>query len=253
MTRESQKDRERFYVSRLVAHLDIDDLEEIEAGDPAPDFKLTWKGGRAGVEVTRLFQPTEQEGMSLQAVEAARNRMFDTARELWSEQDHPYVEILVHFNSATPVRRENTHRLARQLVELVKMNLPSVNDYTRLDFQWENRSWFPEEFVSVRIVRLEAHTRSYWSGSSGGYLPVLSQDRIQQAINRKKNHRYSDAAGEAWLLIVMESTRLSGAFDIDDEVDAVEDCGEFDRVFVLDSLSSRVLEPSCNNGSVDAA
>lgn len=177
LTRGFQEGGERFYVNRLLAHLEVEELESFERADGSPDFVLAWDGEGAGLDVTPLFHPSDWDGLSLQKIERARNRVLSAARQLWSRRRDPFMEVLVHFNGAQPFFPKDEFALAEQLVRIARDNFPAPNRWERIDSEGKNGDSLPEEIGSVSIVRLESYTGSRWSGGAGRNPQIVGPEK----------------------------------------------------------------------------
>lgn len=144
-----------------------------------------------------------------------------------------------------PYRKAQIRALAARLCTVVEAQLPTVDTWTRIEFDWERRDDFlPEQFTSVRVIRPSSHDRSYWNGADAGYLAPLTVTEMQGAIDSKSAADYRLAGAESWLLVVADSRRISSSFDIPDDVAKHPYRTRFDRLFLLDTFPNRVFELS---------
>lgn len=241
MTRPTQKSTERFFVEQLLGCLELTPACGLRPGDPAPDFVMELEGCTVGIEVTQLFHPQGQNDIPLQAHESAEDRFFEMSGKRWAESGLPHVHVLVHLASVRALHPRKVDRLAGQLVQ---EHLAEADDITRVDWSFEKREQIPEEFVSISIIRRDSFKTSHWSGGSGAYVARLTREVLEQVEERKglADYRVS-GGGKSWLLIVMDSFRLSGTFDLGKSLEDV-DCLDldFDRIFLLDSFDTTVRE-----------
>lgn len=235
--RSDQKDEERFFVTRLFEALEIP-LRTLVPADPAPDFVAKHRDGSAGIEVTTLFRPHGME-RPRQAIESERRAVVETAGEIWDARGEEAVSVLVHFNRDHHITRTDRDRLAMALVEMVAAH---QEQRVRLEFDWVNREWFPEEFAFVRIFRSDILTRAHWTVSDASYVPWLKRENMVAAIQAKAVPDYSTDADESWLLLVMDTFRHSSSFQVSEEVLARPYSSPFDRLYLLDVFAPRAWE-----------
>lgn len=240
MTRPEQKESERWFVERLLRALDLPGVGELREGDPAPDYLVEWNRGAAGIEVTQVFRPDEELGLTLQALESARDRLFSEAAGLWEDSQGGPVHVIAHVSHVHPRR---VSELAHALFRLVRDNLPDRNDSTRIDLDsaWPREA--PAELHSLSIIRSDRLSRSHWSGAGASLIPPLGEDTLRDAIAKKALKSYTSGDGESWLLVVMDSFAASGMFDLE-RTEADWGCFEtqFDRLYLLDAFGGQVWE-----------
>jgi hypothetical protein len=107
-----------------------------------------------------------------------------------------------------------------------------------------NREWFPEELSYVRVARFDHRDWSLWRASSAGYVPDVTPELIQAAIDRKAAdigaHRAS--CDEAWLLIVADGFNISSTMSVTELSRLHRYRSPFDRTIYFDNFRKQAHE-----------
>ena len=157
----------------------------------------------------------------------------------------PTCRSACSFHRTSDPFRQDIRKVAEHLVEVVAQHLPAVGTWTKIKRDWNRPTNIPDAVHPVSVVRLASYDRSYWSAPDATFASTLSVDLIQNTLSRKngKFHIYSASSRITWLLIVLDSFRLSGVFDLEN-TDVLTHTYEslFNRAIVYDAFSTRVLE-----------
>ena len=245
MTRLSQKAEEEHFARRLVANLGLGPVLNVETPHLAPDILLRLPDRIVALEVTRIFRPTAEGNVPRQAQENYRRALLDAATKEWERRAGPHIEVLALFNDYVPISKSQIFGLAERLCIVVERELPGVNGWRRIEFDWDRRDDFlPEQLTSIRVILPAFHHRSYWNAGDAGFLSPLSATEIQRVIDAKATTDYAVKSAESWLLIVADSHHLSSSFDMSEEAIRHSYDSRFERIFLLDTFPNRVYELS---------
>ncbi|HEY3368784.1 MAG TPA: hypothetical protein VGK74_27320 [Symbiobacteriaceae bacterium] len=209
-----------------------------------PDFVVPTDQREIGVEVTELVREAPQTGIGRRQMEGIREQVLAGAKRLWDEAGQPFLEAHVHFNEHHTPSKKDISRVAGELVTFVRAHVPAVGEH--LHFSWHDSGpiALPTEVHAINIIRLASHTRSYWLSPDSDWEATLSVEQLQARITAKnrKAARYRSAVETVWLLIVLDSRRLSGWFDFQGAaLEAVYE-SMFDRIFLFDRFTATVRE-----------
>lgn len=247
MASATQKEEE---LGHLANFLKISGLggtpRPVEDGS-GPDFVLATEQGEIGIEVTKLHREAPASGLGRRQMEGIREQILVAAKKLWDEAGEGPIEVHVHFNHhRTPFKHEIAGA-ASNLVNFVQSNRPPVGEH--LHFSW-NDTKLPDGAHAISVVLLGAHTRSYWLGADSDWEQPLSAEQLQARISSKnqKIARYRAAANVVWLLIVLDSRRFSGWFDLESAALLETYESLFTRTIVFDRFSGIVRELSTRRG-----
>jgi len=115
------------------------------------------------------------------------------------------------------------------------------------DFGEDSR--LPPEVVGLTVIRRENASESLWLTVDADYVRPVSAEHLQARISAKngKVQRYVRASPEFWLIVVFDSLRFSGTFDLHSPAFNCVYESVFKRTFVFDTFSGTVRElTTCN-------
>ena len=210
-----------------------------------PDFVIRGTEPLIGIELTELYRGIDSDGVNRRQVEGVRDQVLAGAKALWDAASHPPLEVHVSFNHRTlktPTKAQ-IKSLAKRLTEIVQDNLPSFGEHRRLSWDWRHAQSLPDGVHGISIIRL-AHERSYWVGTDADFVPPVDAQHLQARIAAKttKAALYRTASPITWLLIVLESHRLSGSFDLASPAFETMYQSAFARTIVFDAFTSTIRE-----------
>lgn len=209
-----------------------------------PDFIVATDRGEIGIEVTEVVREATRSGISRRQMEGIREQVLAGAKKLWEEARGPCLEVHVHFNEHRTSSKKDISRVAAELAPFVRAHVPPVGESLHLNRHNREAAALPKEVSAIGIIRLASHTRSYWLSPDADWEATLSVEQLQARITAKnsKAARYRSAVGTVWLLIVLDSRRLSGWFDFQGAaLEAVYE-SMFDRIFLFDRFRATIRE-----------
>ena len=133
--------------------------------------------------------------------------------------------------------KRKVDRLAEQLVDIVKENIPTENKaYTTIRRTLTN-NMLPSELSMVKVVRLDSIEESkFYPTGIGGAIPEIPAEFIEEAINlkNKKVEEYRSRCDKIWLLLVVDGFLPSSWFEV--KGPALEETykSNFDKTYILD-------------------
>ena len=129
------------------------------------------------------------------------------------------------------------------MAKIVSDNPVNIGETIVLENQWDDLSYYPEEFISIDILRPFEVTQPLWAVPDADVIPKFSIDAIQQVIDKKNvlTPAYRKKAQELWLLII-HGFALSSTFENEREVLRYSYSSDFDRIFLFDMFSQTPIE-----------
>jgi hypothetical protein len=244
MIQKSQQEDESFYVTRFLEAQRIFEPATPQPQGSGPDFVLEGRSPQIGIEVTELYRK-EKAGLGRKQMEGIRDEVLNSCKALWSSAAFPHVEVHVHFIEHRTPFPKDIPGLAKEIVQVVANNIPDIGGVSRVNRDWDRPDDFPKEVHSISIVRLASYDRSYWSAPDAAFAGQLTDGLVQRCISRKaaKYATYAARCSINWLLIVLDSFRLSGVFNLDDtQLTTHVFESPFARTLLFDTLTKKVIE-----------
>jgi hypothetical protein len=238
-----KKDIEVHYLERLRAAMPDFPEGQIEPTEE-PDFLIHGATSTIGIELTELHRDGPVGVKPQQALEAMRHRVVARAQELYVAKGLPPVKVSVFMRDSHDIKKEHVQTLAEALCQLVERNLPAPNSSKKEEYDWVNRSHFPEPILEVSVHRLDVITKTFFSVPGATWVSTLSNTDIQRALAPKepKYPTYRLKCDQAWLVINADIGPMSTWFEFDASVPLLPLRTQFERVFVLRHFGSRLLE-----------
>lgn len=209
-----------------------------------PDFLIHCAGKTIGIELTDLYWKTPSNGLPKQAQETYQDHIVKTAQKLFSKRNSPNLHVSIHFMPSYEPKKRDVSRLASAIDNLISNNIPKLNESYSEEYDWENRSYFPEEINIINIWHIPHSDDHFFSSPWSSSVPKLNEDDISRALILKelKLIRYRQTINEVWLLMCFDGGKLSTFFTHEEEVVKQTYKSSFDRVFLFSHIRSRVYE-----------
>jgi len=201
----------------------IKDVNEIDLVDLSvePDFIISFKNQRLGLEVRRVVNDKAREIGEKRAILNSAERTF--------EQKYPERKVLVNlsFKDSFDARTKSAEIIKNQIADFVYSQIT--------DGQVEK-----PEFVSR--ARCVAHSHLTFN-LSGAYWVGNLNEEIKQGIRDKdkkiNNYKTKMNLEKVWLLLVVSGASPDSCFSDFDETSFVDD-SSFDSVFLLNDFEKIV-------------
>jgi hypothetical protein len=123
------------------------------------------------------------------------------------------------------------------VAEIVRRNLPAEGEASEEEYNWVNRSYFPDKIDQVSIYRTVPDDT--WVATEAAWSPRCGPDYLRQEIN-KKTPKYAEAknkSDQTWLLLVTNAQGLASHVHLSDSAFAQAYATPYERVFVIASFS----------------
>ncbi len=240
----SQKERERKFAEHFLDLIGRSEMIPVLEESESPDFLIDSEG-RLGLEVVEVFRSPDGTDFEPQVQEGGWDAVAAGCSAAWAERDLPHVEVWLDFHSAYHVGKKRVPTVVRNVVDLVRRQLPPKGQEVRVSSVSLQYGHFPRELRSLKVSRVADYHRSYWHVDGPGiWVETLGREKIQSELD-KKNKRVSDyrqRVDQTWLLMVVHGWRSSSIMDVPPTIARDEYRFDFDRVFVLDTLGEEVHE-----------
>ena len=221
----SKNEEEKQEIVTFLTALDFAPLKNLNLDSERPDALLT-NGKVLGIEHTRVFQPETETGLKIQHQESIRDKVISDAWKSYIEEsnmnnlhvsvsfeDHYWVNIPKEEFSGADIKT-----LSKSLLEVVMSNIPDKGKVFEL-YKYAGDD-LPKGLMTVTIVHSEKGGAVGWFRNTGGIVPHISSEHIQDIINSKngKVKEYKHKCDEAWLLIVANNRSYRRSVIIDENV-----------------------------------
>jgi hypothetical protein len=152
-----------------------------------PDFLICNGQEKIGIELTRIFRKPPIDGSSPpRAQEELRERIVTLAKAKCDEMGIAPVHASVFFNEFHSFKKTDVEPMAGRVASLIAKLLPDTGCSIQEEYMWTNRDYFPEEVAIISIYRVASLTETFISAPTAGFLPHLSQNEVQEEIDKKE-------------------------------------------------------------------
>jgi hypothetical protein len=237
---------ECFYITAFMHAIELAGTIEAQPDGTGPDFAIVTPQRVFGVEVTRIHSEPNGRRLSLRQMEGIRDQVLEGAQAIWDSEVSVNVEVHVHWARPLPTKAA-IPEVARSLVTVVRSHLPEIGNFTTVASSWRSPNGLPASVDSLSIVRLASYDRSYWVGGAAEIIGELTPDIIQARIDAKsrKVSGYRTIGSETWLLLVLDSHRLSGMFELPESLFTHGFVSSFERTSLLDTFHCKAWDLNC--------
>ena len=249
MRTPSQKDDERRYLMSFLRAARINGSVSLLPDGSGPDFVLETDGHTVGVEITEFWREPPTTGLPRRQIEGIRDQVLRAAERACNAASLPPVEVLVQFQENQTPFKDRVNTLTTELAEAVRKHFPAPGQHRNLGWDFGEDSRLPPEVVGLTVIRRENASESLWLTVDADYVRPVSAEHLQARISAKngKVQRYVRASPEFWLIVVFDSLRFSGTFDLHSPAFNCVYESVFKRTFVFDTFSGTVRElTTCN-------
>lgn len=168
MSRKYQQNREKVHLFAFIESIKNFTEGEI-INDERPDFLI--KNGQhiTGIELTELFHEPRKDGTILQARENYILKILNEATKLYNNLHCNTVNVHAIFSVYAKLGKSKVDRLAEQLVDVVKKNIPTENKAHKTIRRVSTDNILPSELSMVKVVRLDdiEESKFYPTGIGG--------------------------------------------------------------------------------------
>lgn len=209
-----------------------------------PDFLVHGPNRVVGIELTDLYRETKAGEIPEQATEAMCGRVLNRAQAIYTAQKMPPVLAMFFLDNQVHIKKPEVEILAKELAELVILNLPAPNGTTEVPIGWEDTRVLPNILHSLQVHRLDAVTRTFFSSPCTTWVQPLTREDIKRVLCSKepKYSNYKAKCDEAWLVINVDFESRATWFDFDCELLREPFITSFERSFLVRHFSGRAHE-----------
>lgn len=201
----------------------IQDVKEIDLADLSiePDFIISYKGQRLGLEIRRVLNDKAQE--------IGEKRSFLSSVQRSFERKYPGIKVLanISFNNSFDLKTVNNDLTKDQTADFI---------YSQVTNGQIEIPGFIKRARSVKHSHLTFNL-------SGGYSVGILDEEIKQGIIDKdkklKNYKAKMILEKVWLLLVVSGASPESDFSYFDEATFACD-NSFDSVFLLNDFKKDV-------------
>lgn len=246
-----KKDKERLIFDRFQSMVEMQSqtkFYEVSSAE-SPDFNLVIDGKHIGVELTGIYQDdiASSKGSNHKIHQQAYIQFTDDViRRIQTKSDVKFT-LGIKFTSDNGIDKSFKSDYSGLLANVCLQVLTLLSNKQIIEIQ--NTGNMPEQIYSIIVCRYDELDFPINLTCSGGVLPTLRADIIDNAIRvkEKKLHDYRKM-DKQWLLIV-EGSGFAGSFsniDISDNF-----LTSFDKIFVYRAFNHELIElnlskRSCN-------
>ncbi|MCP9492832.1 MAG: hypothetical protein MSG64_00085 [Pyrinomonadaceae bacterium MAG19_C2-C3] len=237
-----RKAREQWQIERFRAICPVFPKGDINPCEK-PDFLVEDDAGVIGIELTELYRTTPADQLPMQVSESLANRVVQQAQTIYEERGGAVLWVSVAFGIHAKLQKNHVSELAYKLANIIINTDITPDEYIRVENDYFDTDFFPEDIASIHIRKLNHITEGFWSVPTAAFIPDCSSGEIQQIIDKKNilYPSYRKKCQEAWLVVVHEVS-LSSTFKFSDEVLNHSYSSLFERTFLYGNFSPSALE-----------
>lgn len=248
---KAQEDKERFYLKKFLEVIEVKvKPDAIDRGENPPDFCFTYLGKRIAVELTE-FHSNEigEEGHSRRAVEEE----WQDIQEVFREKRKGFPELndikgYLFFKELNVPSSRQHEQFVRELLMFARVHLLELTEKER-EYDDFPDDQFPllREYLS-KLSLCNAGCYIDWEWNRAGGWGGVSEDELKKTTLPKLCKPRPDNVNENWLLIVSgpQTSQFMGRPSVEtfksfDDINQAINNGSYDKVFILQYMSDRVL------------
>ncbi|HEV7570447.1 MAG TPA: hypothetical protein VGQ21_03020 [Thermoanaerobaculia bacterium] len=240
MTRSSQKERERRAVGQLRQVLvDFPRDAAIESCEDPLDVVVTQPDGhKIGIEVTDFVRDGQAKGSALDSYQKLIRKIAAASEDVYASRGGKPLYTTVKFSRSLSCGARGIRALAEQIANRALQIADAVE---------EAHSPISADHLPPGIDEMVVHPlrlpRPQFAPSYSGCWEYLTSAHIERILEQKetKVHSYRKKCDELWLLIYVDSTRMSGWVEPPEDMQLETHSMAFDRIFFLYG-DARVIE-----------
>lgn len=244
----AKKKQELFYLNRFKEL--FNEFPDIEPkASEEPDFTIPMKEYTLGIEITRLFRSGEPEQPIIQEQEKLHQYLTNKAFGLYEKTGCPPTAVSIHFKSRSKIQKNQIDTLSKQIVDIVKENIPPENNYNVVKRNKNNKDYYPEEIHTIGIHRFSSLTKSFWSVPDSWWEFELSIEKLKSVIDSKSCccTEYLKKCDKIWLLIIADGYRQSSSVDFAENITNHIFKSNFLRIFILHNMEKLIELKTTHN------
>lgn len=220
-----------------------EDLVPLLSFNESPDGRIHLQNDDViGIEHTRIFQPKPDKNIIVQQQESIRNDIVETAYKKYNDlDDQPHLNVVMGFEDyywinipSKTFKKSDIDRISDEVIEFIKDRIP--NDGETSDYHLFQGDKIPKGLLSLTIYRPEDEDYRRWRRHSGGVVPPVQSNHIQDAIDpkNKKVERYRENCNEIWLLLVINNIKYERSIIYEQSILEYKYETDFDKTFLFE-------------------
>ncbi|MGN7784470.1 hypothetical protein ACTJIJ_08085 [Niabella sp. 22666] len=235
MTQQEQEEQ-WIFDSFIKAYRDADISAYFKT--EAPDYIIKLKDLKVGLELTEIFQDSDEKFSELQ-----RNSSdWKTFTEGFITKLQPHIDfkfmVGIDFSRFHSIKKSEKHSVLSKLVESCVPKLKGLQNREHLDLDYYDS--VPEQIDSVHFSRYDALPESMNYQPEGGTVRELTSAVLQTVIDKKdKKLRTYSPCDEYWLLI-REGNYYAGSFS-DEIAEPLVITSAYDKVFLFRTRKNEII------------
>src|SRR5258705_1514271 len=214
----------------------------IDPGE-SPDFVVSSRSGRIGIEVTRHRHEPAPGAPNAKEQDSLRQRTMAIAEKLWADEAIS-LDVDAEFLDHPPLTKERVARVAKEVVDYLRPRVHDLEMFTWVRLKGDRDFEHLPEIRSLRALRVPDPSYGVWHSGGGGWVSRADEDVIRSLVSSKeaKVLKYRTRAEQVWLLITLQHTDAGDVVETPEGPVSFQIQTAFDRVFTFDILSRRVVE-----------
>lgn len=244
MTRISQKERELEFISQFKTLLDEFPNGEIIPGDDPPDYIVSSDNKSISIEVTELYPQVIQDEIRFDKRLELEKDILKKARFRFEAVSDLSLNVIVQFKPRFVSSKQYKEIIAEGICQAIDTKI-SGNQIQKKFLRIQESKFLPKEVENILITFQAPNSNPIWQSGHGSQIRKLTLQELKRCISSKENSvTAANKNLEQWLLIVEPHDKLFYHEIPEFTNDSVD--SSFDRVFILRSLFSIILEVKIN-------
>ena len=220
-----------------------EDLVPLLSFNESPDGRIHLENGFViGVEHTRIFQPRPNDLTIVQQQESIKNKIVEKAFEKYkSSTSNCYLNVVMGFEDYywikvphTIFKTSDIELVSDEIVLFIKDHIPiegETNEYHSL-----RGDTVPNGLLSLKIYRPDDRDHRRWARHTGGVVPLVQANHIQDAIDpkNKKVVNYRQNCNELWLILVINNIKYERSIISEQNTLHHNYDSDFDKTFIFE-------------------
>ena len=203
-----------------------------------PDFILELTKRKIGIEITEVFQDSNNGPSKLQAKSSDQSAFVDGLIKTIQPNIPFTFHLSIHFNIFHSVKRQKREALYITLAPLCISALKLLSDKQNISIN--DFRLLPKEISKIHLSRYDGLVKSFNEQLEGGGISNLSNEHIATILSKKdESLKKYQPCDEFWLLI-KEGNYYAGHFDeilLQDPI-----ISDFTKVFLVRSSKLELVQ-----------
>jgi hypothetical protein len=233
------KEKNKYEFNMFSRFCDLYKYEGIIQQSESPDFLIHIKNQVIGVEITTIFSETKR-----QIFESKCTNILKKVSTIWINNKYPFIEAHFHFTrKVKSINKLEEDSLALFISTVLFQNIPANGEIKSID----NIS--TPYIHGITLINLNTLEKPYFLQTDSEWITDLDFFHVQNNINRKiiKYTSYLKKCDIAWLILVVNNTKLSTDYSIPKQTLIHLYNSPFEKTFILDYFNRNYYELQISN------